>query len=455
MSDAPLMLSVSGMRGLVGQSLTDAVAARYAWAVGSWLREQARGRGPARVVVGRDSRPSGPAVEAAAITGLRSAGCDVTVLGLATTPATAVMVTELGGRGGLVITASHNPLPWNGIKTLRHDGVAPPPEQARQIIERFHRAPPALPTAAEGTPDTDDRAGAVHVGRILDHLDVEAIRRRRLRVVLDSVCGAGGPSTRQLLEELGVELVHLNAEPTGEFPHEPEPTAANLGGLVQAVEQHGADVGFAQDPDADRLAIVDNRGRYIGEEYTLILCAANILARTAGPVAANLSSSRMLDDLAARFGVQAHRTPVGEAHVARAMGKHACVIGGEGNGGVIWPKIVRVRDSLASIGLVLDLLARDGRPLAEVVDRIPAYSIRKEKIPIEAGMAEAAVKKLSAAFADQKIDTQDGIRIDWPDQWVHVRPSNTEPILRLIAEAPDAQRAGGLLEQVRQAVAGA
>jgi phosphomannomutase len=450
------MLSISGLRGLIGSSLTPVVAARYGASVGQWFAQQKPG---AHVVVGRDSRPSGQMIEAAVAAGLLATGCRVTRLGIATTPGVAIMIDHLGGDGGVVITASHNPIQWNGIKTLRRDGVAPPPAQAQQIIDRF-KADDVRFVDVQGLAAMADNADvvAVHAQRVLQHVDIGAIRKKKLKVVLDSVHGAGGPETRALLEPLGVELVHLWGEPTGRFPHTPEPTEANLRDLAAAVREHGADVGFAQDPDADRVAIVDENGRYIGEEYSLVLAALHVLGRSGAQrgltLAANLSTSRMIDDVAAPFGATVLRTPVGEANVAAVMQQHRSIMGGEGNGGVILPQVCFVRDSLAGIALVLDLLAARAQPLSAIVDSVARYAIVKDKLDLKPGMADGLADRLARQFAQQKVDRQDGVRIDWPDRWVHVRPSNTEPILRIIAEARREQDALQLVQAMRQVVTG-
>lgn len=452
MGDAVLMVSVSGLRGLIGQSLTPDVAAGFAAAYGSWLREET-GQASPHVVFGRDSRPSGAMVEQAAVAGLTSVGCRVTTLGIVTTPSAAIMIEALGADGGMVATASHNPIVWNGLKPLTKEGVAPPPEQSKKIIERFEQKRyDYVGVEAIQPSSADDTTHTVHVERVLKHVDAEAIRSKKIKVVLDSVHGAGGPATAMLMEALGVELVHLYAETTGRFPHTPEPTAENLVGLCDAVKQHGADIGMAQDPDADRLALVDENGAYIGEEYTLALCAMRLFHRQPGPAAANLSTSRMIDDLARQVGHEVYRTPVGEANVAKRMREAGCVVGGEGNGGIIWPAIGYVRDSLAGAALMLELLATTGKKTSELVATIPSYRIVKEKLPIQPGMAEAAAEAVIERFAGEKIDQQDGVRVDLADGWVHVRPSNTEPILRIIAEADDQERANALIEGVRQAI---
>ncbi len=446
---APLMLSVSGMRGLVGRSIHPVLVARYASAFGSWLREFT-GKNVPHVVIGRDSRPSGLMFECAAVSGLIATGCRVTRVGVLSTPGVAIMIGHHQADGGMVITASHNPIIWNGVKALRHDGVAPPPEQAKQIIQRFHEDRISYVPVEDLQPCADDTTGVqVHVDRILPHIDVEAIRSAKLTAVVDSVCGAGGREARALLDALGVQVVHMYAEPTGKFPHTPEPTRENLTELCEKVRQIGAAIGFAQDPDADRLAVVDENGCYIGEEYTLALSVLHLLK--AGETAvANLSTSRMIDDIADSVGATVRRTPVGEANVAACMAECGASIGGEGNGGVIWPKVSGVRDSLAGMAILLEMLAKQARPLSALVKQIPAYAIVKEKVDASPDLIAKIKPLLTEAFKDQRIDTQDGVRIDWPDRWVHVRPSNTEPIIRIIAEAVDEQAAKDLIRQVRQ-----
>ncbi len=461
-SPAPLMLSISGLRGLIGASLTPPVAARYAAAFASWLKTHSR-QGPCaqpRVVIGRDSRPSGQMIELAAAAGLIACGCRVTTLGIATTPAVGIMTEHLGADGGMVITASHNPIIWNGIKCLTFAGVAPPAEAAQNIIARFGQNQ-ALYAAVETLAplQADDSTARVHVDRVLRHIDVPAVQRRKLKVVLDSVHGAGGPSTALLLEKLGVQVIHLYAEPTGLFPHPPEPTKQNLTGLGAAVRREQADAGFAQDPDADRLALVDEQGTYIGEEYTLALSVWHLLekrqaaAQAPGAVlAANLSTSRMIDDVAHQYGATVVRTPVGEANVAAAMRQHQAYAGGEGNGGVIFPPVGYIRDSLTGIALVCEMLARRQMPLSQVVGAIPSYAIVKDKVDAAPALMASLAQRMRQAFAAQKLDTQDGVRVDWPDRWVHVRPSNTEPIVRLIAEARDEGAAQALIAQAKHAL---
>lgn len=457
---SPLMLSISGLRGIIGSSLTASVAAEYGAALGSWFRRRIEPNQRLTLVVGRDSRPSGAMVEQSVIGGLLATGCDVVNLGIATTPAVAAMVKHLSADGGLIITASHNPIEWNGIKALRSDGVAPPPEEAAEIIHRFREKDfHWLPVEATGQLDQNSDAGQVHAEMVLGHLDVDQIRAAGLKVVLDSVCGAGGPEATLFFQKLGVSVVGMNLDPTGHFPHPPEPTADHLADLARAVPEHGAAVGFAQDPDADRLAVVDETGRYIGEEYTLVLAARELLERASDPaswaLAANLSTSRMLDDLAEKHGAGVMRTPVGEANVAKRLMEPAhCQgrIGGEGNGGVIFPPVSLVRDSLTAMGLVLSLLARTGRPLSELVAEMPAYAMLKDKCPVEPELLAGMKDRLTAAFDDAGVDDQDGVRLQWSDRWLHVRASNTEPVVRLIAEARDEADAHALINAARTAL---
>jgi phosphomannomutase len=452
-----LMISVSGMRGTVGGTLTPAVVMRMASAFAAWLkRTQKPVNGTHfRVVFGRDSRPSGPMVRDAASAALQASGVEVIDLDIVTTPGVAMMVRHLGADAGMVATASHNPIQWNGIKFLGRDSVAPPPEHANQIRALYDAgATDYVRVEKLVAPSRNTETHALHVKRVLERVDVLGVSTKRFKVVLDSVNGAGCVATPTLLSKLGCQVAHINGTPDGRFAHEPEPTEANLKGLAEEVRRQKAHVGFAQDPDADRLAIVDERGTYIGEEYTLALCAKLILAKKPGVTAANLSSSRMLDDVAAAAGSRVVRTPVGEANVVQAMLANGSVIGGEGNGGVIDPRIVPGRDSLVGIAYVLQLMADTGRSVSQLVAEIPRYEIVKTKFECRREDADRAVEALKQAFASEKVDAQDGIRIDWEKQraWVHARPSNTEPIMRIIAEAPERAAAEQMIGRVREVV---
>ncbi len=452
-----LMVGVSGLRGTVGGSLTPEVVGRMAAAFAGHLKESDSpiNGSHVRIVFGRDSRPSGSWVRDAAAAALGASGVEVIDLGIVSTPGVAMMVRHLGADGGMIATASHNPIQWNGLKMLDRHAVAPVPEIAHRIIERFSAGKTAYTTVDQLRPGTHNPdTHALHVQKILELVDVLGISTKRFKVVLDSVNGAGCVATATLLSKLGCRLVHINARPDGQFPHEPEPTAENLTGLCDEVRRQGTQVGFAQDPDADRLAIVDETGRYIGEEYSLALAAKLILSKKPGVAVTNLSSSRMLDDIAAAAGGRVVRTPVGEANVAAAMMREQAVIGGEGNCGVIDLRLVPGRDSLLGMAYVLQLLSATGKRLSELVAEIPKYEIVKTKFQCAREDANRAVAAIKTRYADETIDLQDGIRIDWLSErsWVHARPSNTEPIMRIIAEAPERPTAEARIAEVRSVV---
>jgi phosphomannomutase len=448
-----LMIGISGMRGTIGGTLTPPVVARMAAAFAVHLKNSAGTARRPKVVFGRDTRPSGPWVRDTAIGALLASGVEVVDLDVVTTPGVAMMVKHLSADAGIIATASHNPIQWNGLKFLNSQGIAPPPGDAAAIAQLYQDQRCDFVRVEElAAPRRSTETHALHIKRVLDHVDVTGITARRFKVVLDSVNGAGCIATATLLSKLGCELIHLNGTPDGHFAHEPEPTEKNLTALAEEVRRQHAAVGFAQDPDADRLAIVDETGRYIGEEYSLVLCAKWILSRHPGVAVTNLSSSRMLDDVAAEYRSKVIRTPVGEANVVQSMLAHGAVIGGEGNGGVIDPRIVPGRDSLVGIAYILQLMASSGLSVSKLISQIPRYEIVKTKFPCRREDAERAVAAIKARFANEKVDTADGIRIDWPDAWVHARPSNTEPIMRIIAEAPDRPAADKTVASIQAVV---
>ncbi len=453
------MLSVSGARGIVGASMTPEVARAFALAFGAHLRENTAGGG-GTTVIGRDGRGSGAELGAAAGEGLAAAGFDVIDLGIVATPTVGLMIGLLGAAGGIAVTASHNPIEWNGLKTLNADGLALPAEQAAQVIERF-RAGDAGAGTRIGRIGSRADGDELHVSRVLALVDVERIRRAGFRVVLDSVNASGARAGRMLLDALGCEVVHLNAERTGKFAHTPEPLEANLGDLMRAVrERPGTAVGFAQDPDADRLALVDDTGRFIGEEYTFVLGAMRLLEREGGgSIATNLSTSRMIDEVVARFpGSRVVRTAVGEANVVAGIRGGSCIAGGEGNGGLIWPNVCWVRDSLSAMALVLESLAVARTSLAALAATIPRFSMVKRKMELAAiGGQEAIAPALESvrahfgAVPGARINAADGIRIDLERGWVHLRASNTEPIIRVIAESGSTEAAEALCDECASA----
>ncbi|HON93334.1 MAG TPA: phosphoglucosamine mutase [Sedimentisphaerales bacterium] len=452
-----LIISVSGMRGVIGENLTPVIAAQYGCAFGTFLRDVVTGEDRRlRVCVGRDSRVSGQMLLSAMTAGLCSVGVDVIDLGLVTTPCVGIMLRELGCDGGIVITASHNPLPYNGIKLLLSNGMAPPAPTAAKIKQAFLDGKARYVDSVHcGTVSRNDDTDRVHVNKVLATIEARRIKARRYRIVLDSVNGAGARVAKKLLMELGCEVIAMNDEPSGLFAHGAEPIAANLGDLCRRVQQEKADLGFAQDPDADRLAIVDENGVYIGEEYTLALAAKHVFSKQGGTAAANLSTSRMIDDIAARVGARVLRTPVGEAHVANAMIEHGCVIGGEGNGGVIDLRVGPIRDSLVGMALVLQLMAETGKSISGLVAEIGGYSMHKDKFAADSQQAQEIMKRAARRFPNAVANTADGLRLDLPDAWIHLRTSNTEPVMRIIVEAKDelaAMRYVQAVSEIRQAV---
>jgi phosphomannomutase len=388
--------------------------------------------------------------------GLCSVGVDVIDLGLVTTPCVGIMLRQLRCAGGVIITASHNPIPYNGIKLLLANGMAPPPETAADIRQRFfERRFIPVSSAACGRVSANDDTDRVHIEKVLAVVEAQQIARRRYNIVLDSVNGAGARIGKKLLAELGCRVAAINDEPTGLFAHEPEPTAANLGDLCAFVKREKADIGFAQDPDADRLAVVDENGTYIGEEYTLALAAKYIYARTTGVAAANLSTSRMIDDVAKAAGGRVIRTPVGEANVAQAMLDNACIIGGEGNGGVIDLRVGPIRDSLVGMAMILQLMADTGQTVSQLVREIGCYHMHKDKFAADASQAGRIIAAAKERFAHATLNTSDGCRFDFDDAWVHLRTSNTEPVMRVIVEArdePSAQRYIQAVSDIRASV---
>jgi phosphomannomutase len=452
-----LMVSVSGVRGRLGEGLTPEVVTRFAAAFGAYLAEGARGRRP-RAVLARDSRTSGPMFTSAVTAGLQSVGCDLLVAGLVPTPTALLAIRHHGADGGIVVTASHNPVEWNALKFASSEGMFLDGEQAPKM--RAFVTDRAIPRAGWdrlGTVDEDPTAIRRHIEAVLaiPFLDVAGLRRRNFRVALDCVRGAGALLLPRLLDELGCDVAGIGLEPDGRFPRAPEPVAENLGDLERLVRETGADIGMATDPDADRLALVDDRGRAIGEDFTLALAAMVTLRHLTGPVVTNLSSSRVIEDVAVAAGVRLGRAAVGEINVARAMQREGAVIGGEGNGGVILPGVQYTRDAAVGVALVLQLLLELEQPVHTIVEGLPSYVIVKDKLPADAGSLEEAFGVLESRLAAPAADRQDGLRLDWPEdrRWLHLRASGTEPILRIIAEATTEADARDLVEQARRALA--
>ncbi len=453
MTDSALMISVSGIRGRVGFGLSPEVVARYAAAFGAWaLRNDPKKRA---VVLGRDSRVSGPLFHQVARAALESVGADVIDLGLTTTPTLQLAVEHHHAAGGLCITASHNPIEWNALKCIGPAGLFLNAAEGAAMRAFVDGGIPYATVDKLGTTRFDADAIARHLELVLKlpYINVAAIRAKKFRVAYDACRGAGGAIIPHLLELLGCEVHAINTETDGRFPRPPEPIPENLGDLERLVKKTGAQIGFATDPDVDRLAVVSNEGVAIGEDYTLAFACRVVLRHRKGHVVTNLSTSRVLDDAAAEHGQRVIRAPVGEVNVAMRIRSENAVIGGEGNGGVILPELHLGRDAPLGVALLLQMLVDDSRSISEIVAGAPRYAIIKDKLPKPDASLDTVYAALTAAFPGAEADTQDGLRLCWPDRWVHVRPSGTEPVVRVIAEAPTHADAQKLIDSGRDLLA--
>ena len=438
------IMSVSGIRGIVGRSLTPENASRFATAFASELP-------PGPIVLSYDGRVTGPLLARSIAAALEAVGRDVHFAGVAATPTTGILVASRQGAGGIQISASHNPPEYNGLKLFGSNGRVLTAEAGERVIERYR----------DGSADWVgyDRIGSyqaieqpqqTHLERVLAAVDVEAIRAKRFRVLLDANHGSGSCLGGPLLAALGCEVRILGGTPDGRFAHPPEPTPANLETVLAEVPAWGAELGFCQDPDADRLAIIDNSGRYLGEEFTLAICVAEQLRTAPGPVVTNCSTSQMCQLLAQQRNVPFARSKVGEAHVVDVMLQTGAVLGGEGNGGVIAPLVGLVRDSFIGMARVLAAMAARDLPVAALAEELPQLAMAKSKVPSAGVPVSDLLAALQRHWSDASADHQDGLRLDWPGRWLLVRPSNTEPIVRIMTEAENADAAEQLAAEATE-----
>ena len=435
-----LMISISGIRGVVGDGLTPQLIVNFAQSFGTYL-------GSGKVVVGRDSRVTGPMVKHAVFSGLLAAGCDVIDIGVCPTPTVQMAVEHLKARGGIVITASHNPIEWNALKLIDTSGLFLDEAQGKQVIkfvEQNHFQNVAWDQV--GKIELNDEAIDYHVKSILklNLIEPEKIAAKKFKVVVDCVNGAGATILPQLLKKLGCEVIFINEEPTGLFPRAPEPLPENLKELCKKFKSVKADIGFAVDPDVDRLAIVSEKGVPLGEEYTLALAVNYVLQKKNGAVVVNASGSKAIDDIAAKYDAEVIRTKVGEIFVSQKMKEVNAAIGGEGNGGVILPELHLGRDAPLGIALTLQQLALSGGKISELFATLPQYHISKNRVEITDVNVSDILDALSEKYKKQKIDLTDGLKILWRNRWVQIRPSNTEPIIRVYSEAKTAEEANAL-----------
>ncbi len=441
-----LMMSVSGIRGLVGKGMNPEVASRFAAAFAMGLDE-------GMVVVGRDSRPSGPYIRDAVNAALRFCGFAVVDLGIVATPTVEIMVTELGASGGIIITASHNGPEWNALKLLGPDGEFLSADRMEGLKNTVLSGEPVFEPPREfGALKEDDSGDAVHIRKILELslIEREAVSSAGITAVVDCVNAAGSSIIPALLRTLGVNVIELNTSTDAPFPHNPEPRPEHLGDLSRAVRESKADIGFAVDPDADRLVLADRSGKILSEEITLAVAADFVLRHEKGSVVANMSTSRLLDWVGSQHDVPVYRTKVGEVHVVAGMKEKGAVIGGEGNGGVIYPELHYGRDAMAGIAIVLQSVAERGMDLGEIVSAMPDYHIVKEKVAFSGSLPDA-FRRLEHEFTG-RTDSTDGLRIDMDAGWLHVRPSNTEPVVRIIAEAESANLAAELARRADETI---
>jgi len=430
-----LKISISGVRGVVGQSLTPKLLTRFAQAFGTHT-------GSGTIVIGRDPRTSGEMVKHAVVAGVLSTGSRVVDIGMCPVPTVQLQVRHRRAQGGIAITASHNPPEWNALKFIGSTGLFLDAGQARELLDIYHQGEYTRVGGRElRTVEQVEGATDLHIKSILDVLGPLPKTSKKLRVVLDSCNGAGSFVGPKLIEALGAEVIPLNVTPDGSFPRAAEPVAENLGELCKTVKEQRADVGFAQDMDADRLAIVSEQGDAIGEDYTLVLAMLYVLGREPGPVVANLSTTSAVVDIAKKFDCPVFLTKIGEVNVTDGMRQHAAVIGGEGNGGVIYPRINFARDSLVGMALVLHLLAESQKTVTGLLESVPRYSMVKEKMPCPSDRISTVLKIVRQEFAKFQMDTRDGVKVIQPDGWFLVRGSNTEPIIRIVAEAPNDEQA--------------
>ena len=452
-----LIKSISGIRGTIGgkvdENLTPIDAVKFAAAYGSWLKGQS-GKEYVKVVIGRDARISGEMIQNLVQYTLIGLGIDVINIGLSTTPTVEVAVPMEKADGGIILTASHNPKEWNALKLLNNKGEFVSDQDGKAILRIAQENDFSFATVDHlGKLSHDDRYIDLHIEKVLTLplVTAEAIQKKKFRVVVDAVNSTGGIAIPRLLERLGVEVVKLYCEPNGHFPHNPEPLKEHLSDICKRVAKEKADFGIVVDPDVDRLAFITNQGEMFGEEYTLVACADYVLGKTKGNVVSNLSSSRALRDIAQKHGVSYSAAAVGEVNVVTEMKRVGAIIGGEGNGGIIYPELHYGRDALVGVALFLSLLAERDGSVQQLRESYPTYFMSKNKIQLtEQINPDQILKAMEQKYAHEQTTTIDGLKIDFSESWVHLRKSNTEPIIRIYTEAKSQKEADELAQRFIQ-----
>ncbi|WP_343486224.1 phosphoglucosamine mutase [Allomuricauda sp. d1] len=450
-----LIKSISGIRGTIGgnpgDNLTPIDAVKFAAAYGTWLKNYTD-KEKLMVVIGRDARLSGEMIQNLVVSTLVGLGIDVVDLGLSTTPTVEIAVPLEKADGGIILTASHNPKQWNALKLLNEKGEFLNAEEGAKILELAERENFNFAEVDDlGTITKNDAYIDIHVDEVLDLslVDTDTIRQKKFKVVVDGVNSTGGIAIPKLMEALGVEVVELYCEPTGHFPHNPEPLKEHLSDICALVVKEKADFGIVVDPDVDRLAFIDNEGEMFGEEYTLVACADYVLGKTKGNTVSNLSSSRALRDITEKHGGSYEAAAVGEVNVVAKMKATNAIIGGEGNGGIIYPESHYGRDSLVGTALFLMLLSEKGGTVSELRASYPSYFMAKKKIQLTPDLdVDGILKGMAEKYKNEDISTIDGVKIDFAENWVHLRKSNTEPIIRIYTEAKSQTEADGLADRI-------
>ncbi|MEN6444981.1 MAG: phosphoglucosamine mutase [Candidatus Cloacimonas sp.] len=448
-----LMTSVSGVRGVFADTLNPIITLKFAAHFAN-LQKKSYPASKPLIIVGRDSRTTGKAMLHSIISALISSGCDVTDLGIVSTPTILLKVQETDAIGGIAITASHNPPQWNAMKFVDADGMFLSPEKAVNFLSSVDDD--ILWSAWDniGEVNSDENAINEHIAKILaiPYLQVQQIQSRHFKVVIDSVNGAGGLISPLLLKALGCTVYEINSEPTGIFAHPAEPLNENLHQLEEAVSFYKADIGFATDPDVDRLSVVSEKGKCIGEELSVALAELFIIPKSKGDIVVNLSSSMISDDIAERFGVNVFRTRIGEINVGKKMQAINSPVGGEGNGGIICPEVHYTRDAIAGMALILGLLAETNMPLSALVDSLPKYYFAKDKLILDDFQVNTLLAKILTHYPNYELDTQDGIKLIGNKHFIHIRPSGTEPIIRIYTESESTEKSWALCEEAKNII---
>ncbi len=443
-----IMASVSGLRGIIGESILPDLYVQYIMAYGSTV-------GGGNIIVGSDTRVSAEYIRHLVYSGLMSTGCNIIDIGITPTPTVGKMINELGARGGIAISASHNPEQWNAVKFFSKEGKIISKKDFQEIMQRVENRKYHLASYDElGSLKRHENACRIHIKHVLKHVDLSLIKQHGFKVAADLCNGAACFIAPELFNDLQCQTWYCYDNPTGLFERNPEPQAKNLQTLGELVKTHNADIGFAFDPDADRLAIIDETGTCIGEERSTVLAAYHVLKnKCRSPLVVNLSTTMAIEDVAKIFSVPVYRTPIGEANVLTGMEQYDSCIGGEGNGGVIYQPMHFGRDAVSAIALILELMSIEQKPLSEINKMVPTYSLKKEKVAFSPENFQDLIKKISAHFPNDDINLEDGIKISFSAGWVHLRPSGTEPIIRMYSEARSRQELNKYRETVHDLLA--